>query len=269
MKMGCGAIQMWTLSGLVGAFLDLAIAYLLLCASAVAYLATKFLEFFGLCLPCPCNGLFFTTPNRNHCLQQLLVDFPTQTVTNVQLSVKQKFPFNDSIWANNQKGKVNNDNIMGILEMEGETSGSSVSDTRRSGNVPRRLPNWRNDGSNMKGKRVVGSTRRDGLRRRRRGVIDGGNFSSVSSYDPSLCVEVQDGAVPISPSSINMRGNELSEGISLPIDNEDDAHNIECEFSWSLNSVSACILFIRYICSHFISSASYVAIYYRFNTCIW
>ncbi|CAA3032826.1 Hypothetical predicted protein [Olea europaea subsp. europaea] len=227
MKMGCGAIQMWTLSGLVGAFLDLAIAYLLLCASAVAYLATKFLEFFGLCLPCPCNGLFFTTPNRNHCLQQLLVDFPTQTVTNVQLSVTQKFPFNDSIWANNQKGKVNNDNIMGILEMEGETSGSSVSDTRRSGNVPRRLPNWRNDGSNMKGKRVVGSTRRGGLRRRRRGVIDGGNFSSVSSYDPSLCVEVQDGAVPISPSSINMRGNELSEGISLPIDNEDDAHNIE------------------------------------------
>ncbi|KAL2507865.1 uncharacterized protein Fot_31512 [Forsythia ovata] len=225
--MGCRAIQMWTLSGLVGAFLDLAIAYLLLCASAVAFLAAKFLGFFGLCLPCPCNGLFFTTPNRNHCLQQLLVDFPTQTVSNVQLSVKQNFPFSDSVWANNQNGKIVNDNVEGILEMEGEASCSSVSDARRSGNVRRRQLNLRNDRSNMKGKRVINYTRRGGLRRRRKGGNDGGNYSSVSSYDPSLCGEVQDGAVPISPSSINKRGNELSGGISLPVDNEDDALNFE------------------------------------------
>ncbi|CAI9761382.1 unnamed protein product [Fraxinus pennsylvanica] len=122
--------------------------------------------------------------------------------------------------------------------MEGEASCGSVSDIRRSGNVPRRLLNWRNDRSDMKGKRVVDSTRRGGLRRRRRVGINGGNYYSVSSHDPSSCVEVQDGAVPVSPSSINMRGNELSEGISLPVDNEDDAHNFECEFSWSLNSVN-------------------------------
>ncbi|KAL2485992.1 Uncharacterized protein Adt_30748 [Abeliophyllum distichum] len=225
--MGCRAIQMWTLSGLVGAFLDLAIAYLLLCASAVAFLAAKFLGFFGLCLPCPCNGLFFTTPNRNHCLQQLLVDFPTQTVSNVQLSVKQNFPFSDSIWANNQNGKFLNDNGEGILEMEGEASCSSVSDARRSGNVPRRRLNLRNDMSDMKGKRVINYTRRGGLRRRRKRGNDGGNYSSVSSYDPSLCGEVQDSAVPISISSFNKIGNELSGGISLPVDNEDDALNFE------------------------------------------
>ncbi|CAI9778571.1 unnamed protein product [Fraxinus pennsylvanica] len=226
--MGCRAIHMWSLSGLVGAFLDLAIAYLLLCASAVSYLAAKFLGFFGLCLPCPCNGLFFTAPNRNHCLQQLLVDFPTQTVSNVQLSMKQKLPFNDSIWENNQNGKVINDNVKGILEIEGEASCSSVSDARRSRNVPRRLLNLRRDRSDMKGKRVVNYTRKGGfgLRRRQKGGINGGNYSSVSSYDPSLC-SGQDGAVPISPSSVNERGNEFSGGISLPVDNEDDARNFE------------------------------------------
>ncbi|CAA2973234.1 Aminotransferase class-III [Olea europaea subsp. europaea] len=227
--MGCRAIHMWTLSGLVGAFLDLAIAYFLLCASAISYLAAKFLGFFGLCLPCPCNGLFFAAPNSNHCLQRLLVDFPTQTVSNVQHSMKQKFPFNDSISENNQNGKVINENVKGILEIEGEASCSSLSDARRSRNVPRRQLNLRKDRSDMKGKRVVNYTRKGGfrLRKRRKGSVDGGNYSLVSSYDPSLCGE-QDGAVPMSPYSIDKIGNEFSGGISLPLDNEDATHNIEC-----------------------------------------
>ncbi|CAA2978141.1 Hypothetical predicted protein [Olea europaea subsp. europaea] len=226
--MGCRAIHMWTLSGLVGAFLDLAIAYFLLCASAISYLAAKFLGFFGLCLPCPCNGLFIAAPNSNHCLQRLLVDFPTQTVSNVQHSMKQKFPFNDSISENNQNGKVINENVKGILEIEGEASCSSLSDARRSRNVPRRQLNLRKDRSDMKGKRVVNYTRKGGfgLRKRRKGSVDGGNYSLVSSYDPSLCGE-QDGAVPMSPYSIDKIGNEFSGGISLPLDNEDATHNIE------------------------------------------
>uniref|UniRef100_A0A7N0UNC9 X8 domain-containing protein n=1 Tax=Kalanchoe fedtschenkoi TaxID=63787 RepID=A0A7N0UNC9_KALFE len=41
--MSCSVIRSWTFSKLVGAFLDLAIAYVMLCGSTVAYFASKFL----------------------------------------------------------------------------------------------------------------------------------------------------------------------------------------------------------------------------------
>jgi hypothetical protein len=98
--MACEAIHNWTLSELVGAFLDLVIAYLLLCASTVAFFASKFLGIFGLRLPCRCNG-FFSSPNPNYCTQQLLLDFPVAQVSSVQFSAKNRFPF-DSVSARDQ-----------------------------------------------------------------------------------------------------------------------------------------------------------------------
>ncbi|XP_028081980.1 uncharacterized protein LOC114283377 [Camellia sinensis] len=78
--MACQAIHSWTFSGLVGAFLDLAIAYLLLSASTIAFFASKFLDFLGLFLPCPFNGLFGNA-NSNYWLKRQLIDCPIETVS--------------------------------------------------------------------------------------------------------------------------------------------------------------------------------------------
>ncbi|CAA0830267.1 Protein of unknown function- DUF593 [Striga hermonthica] len=88
--MGCEAVQAWSLGGLVAAFVELAIAYLLLCASAAAYVASKFLGFLGMSLPCPCEYVAFLNLNaRVLCLNRLLLEFPAQTVADVE----QKLPF--------------------------------------------------------------------------------------------------------------------------------------------------------------------------------
>ncbi|KAL3828380.1 hypothetical protein ACJIZ3_017182 [Penstemon smallii] len=186
--MACQPIYMWTLSGLVSAFLDLAIAYLLLCASAVAFFASKILGFFGLNLPCPCNGLFFNIPNNDYCLNRLLVDVPTQKVSYVQFSVKHSFPFNDSVYGRSQNYSIGENNyVNGVLEIEGEASCSSVSDTRVSRNVVGREELILGDEKyDVKGKRVINHRARSRLRQRRKGVGGRGNYSSVSSYDPSL-----------------------------------------------------------------------------------
>lgn len=44
--MACQAMHSWAFIGLLGAFLDLAIAYLLLCASTLAFFASNVLGFF-------------------------------------------------------------------------------------------------------------------------------------------------------------------------------------------------------------------------------
>lgn len=94
-KSECQAVEAWTFKTLVGAFLDLVIACLLLCASASAYLAAKFLSIFGLSLPCPCNGLFGFP--KNTFMQRELVDGPLEKISSVQSSVMNKFPL-DLMW---------------------------------------------------------------------------------------------------------------------------------------------------------------------------
>ncbi|XP_038986950.1 uncharacterized protein LOC103718411 isoform X1 [Phoenix dactylifera] len=89
-KMACRAIESWTLCSLVGSYLDLALAYLFLCASTLAFLASKFLSVFGLALPCSCNGLFGRQPR---CLQGLLIDYPANKIAAVHMSLRSRFPF--------------------------------------------------------------------------------------------------------------------------------------------------------------------------------
>lgn len=218
---------MWSLSGLVAAFLDLAIAYLLLCASAVAYLASKFLGFFGLNLPCPCDGMFINIHSKSFCFNRLLVDFPTQKVLDIQLSAKQKFPFSDSICPKRHDYSIGGYNcVNGILEMEDEGSCSSVSDARRSIDVVRREMSSRTGKYDMKEKGVM--SHRPGSRLRHRKVASGhGKKSSVSSYDSPLPEEVL-GGERYSHFSTNNKGNGFIGGSLLPIDNA-ETHHLECE----------------------------------------
>lgn len=157
--MACEAVRLWSLSGLVAAFLDLAVAYFLLCASAVVYLASKFLGFFGLNLPCPCDGMFITAPDKALCFNRLLIDFPTRTVSDVQLCVKQRIPFSYSECPREYVYRISGDNcVNGILEIEGGASCSSV-ELIRSGN----------EKYDVKGKGVLNLRARSRLRRPRRG----------------------------------------------------------------------------------------------------
>ncbi|XP_058102549.1 uncharacterized protein LOC131246438 isoform X2 [Magnolia sinica] len=207
--MACTTIHTWTFSTLVGAFLDLGVSYLLLCCSALAYIAAKFLGFFGLYLPCPCNGLF-GDPDGTKCLQRLLVDAPSRKISSVQMSVRTRFPF-DSIWSNttdcNGRHLVEfvNDKTRGgdggVLEIQGgEESCSSFSEAQNSRSftvssspVSRdervgseadvNSCSARRGRSDGKGKGILHQKPPSGLRRRRRAsaAVVHGKFSAVSS----------------------------------------------------------------------------------------
>ncbi|KAL7219889.1 hypothetical protein ACSBR2_012868 [Camellia fascicularis] len=196
---------------LVGAFLDLAIAYLLLSEATLAFFASKFLGFLGLCLPCPSNGLLGNA-NSNYCLKRLLIDCPIETVYSVQLSVNTKFPF-DSI---------------------GKASCSSISGARKLQNVVERDLILRNElvrgfdgvnssvhvekgGFDLKGKGIVNQRPRNGLRRRRKGLADYAKVSPVW-FDPSYADDQ-------SCSSMDRKGNNEIECSSLPANSVADANH--------------------------------------------
>ncbi|KAL9232770.1 hypothetical protein vseg_007840 [Gypsophila vaccaria] len=206
----------WTFCGLVGAFLDLGIAYFLLCCSAIAFFISNSLAFLGLSLPCPCNGLF-GYPNQDYCVQRFLVDYPTKTVSNLQLSVKSKFPF-DAILARNEHCLLNLKLVKerkfdnGELEFDGEVSYSSFSDPRRS---QQSFSGSESIGKfEIKGNRASSQRPRCSLRRRRRGSIDYGKLSSSSSFDH---MRSDFRTIRRSPSVPSKIGNELSVELPKPV----------------------------------------------------
>eukprot|EP00268_Persea_americana_P040603 TRINITY_DN4038_c0_g1_i2.p1 TRINITY_DN4038_c0_g1~~TRINITY_DN4038_c0_g1_i2.p1 ORF type:complete len:786 (+),score=191.54 TRINITY_DN4038_c0_g1_i2:293-2650(+) len=212
-------LNSWTLSTLVGAFLDLGLAYLLLCCSALAFFAAKFLAIFGLSLPCPCNGLF-GDPNNFNCLQRLLVDAPTQKIASAHASVRGRFPFN-CIWAADDRQfnlKLIEDKPLGdatpLLEFEGE--GSCSSNERKRGWLQRAQLAKLGGGvcrNDVKGKRVLGQRPvSSGRFRRRRAFVDKGRVSTWSSSSSHLQLTGDRKWDACEESSVNAD----SEGDSLP-----------------------------------------------------
>lgn len=210
--MACEVINSWTFIGLAGAFLDLFIAYILLCGSSIAYLASKLLGLFGLSLPCPCNGLF-GYPNKNICVQAMLVNDPSLKISSVQSSAMKKLPF-DSIWNSFYDGEAYGDERNdrqsnsekwqnGNVEMGGEASCSSWHEKKENdgaekgsfGSIPKRP-----------------GRPRLGFRRRKRAASDGGGKTFPSLYDPlvGLSSSASVGAklgTPASTTSGNSEGN--------------------------------------------------------------
>ncbi|XP_057959389.1 probable myosin-binding protein 5 [Malania oleifera] len=221
--MACHAIQSWTFTGLVGGFLDLAIAFLLLCGSALVFFASKILGVFGLRLPCPCDGLFGNV-NSNNCLQRRLVDYPLERVSAVQLSVKSKFPF-DSIWSKDQGCELNlkllvkNIDVEGCVELEGEGLCTSFSDAKNTQNLDFKDPVQKTEfgevnfsttkekGFDIKGKGPTNQRPRSSLRQRRKSAVDNGNFGSSEPLQSEMLSALQ------FPSGIdtNTLGNEVKE----------------------------------------------------------
>ena len=237
-KMTCGAIHSLTFSELVGGFLDLGIAFLLLCASTLAYFASKFLGLFGLCLPCPCKGQFGSS-RSGPCLQRALVDRPREKASSVQLSVKSTFPF-DLTWADDPNYQFNlgwvderdRKNKHGD-EKEGEASSSISYMEKAQDFVGRSLvgsyeaglesagmanaPTVKQGRLDLKGKRVADHRKRLGLRQRhKRRVVDYGKFSAVSSYDPSH-LDAKNGCWTSSSNVYKIGTEIIEEGNSVPV----------------------------------------------------
>ncbi|XP_026400895.1 uncharacterized protein LOC113296778 isoform X1 [Papaver somniferum] len=189
-------IHSWTFSSLVGAFLDLSLAYLLLCGSTLVFITCKFLSIFGLYLPCPCNGFFFN--DRTKCVNRFLTDAPSGKISSVHMSVISKFPF-DSILMKDQQGRQLNLKLVrdhnrdrfdgsGFVELDsgggggeyGDGSCSSVSDARAP--IRSEVVGLLNSSENglVKGKTVLNQKTRVIRRRKRASAVEHSQFSSVS-----------------------------------------------------------------------------------------
>ncbi|XP_051133246.1 uncharacterized protein LOC127252904 [Andrographis paniculata] len=208
--MACEAVQTWSLIGIAAAFLDLAIAYSLLCASALAFFASKFLSFFGMSFPCLCDGVFANIWSRSFCLNSLLFKFPSEIVSHVFISVKENFPFQDSITRKCNHSTLGELCVTEVLEVDGEASCSSLSDARKPVQGIRiRELSARTEKYDLKGKGVVGHRPRSRLRQRRKW---GGGIGTC--YPPVY--EVAGAGEPYSHST----ENGLVGGISLMGDND-------------------------------------------------
>lgn len=228
--MPCQEIKSWTFDGLVGAYLDLAIAYFLLCASSFAFFAEKFLGLFGSSLPCPCDGLF-GDQNRNKCWQRVLADRPSEKISSVQFSVKSRFPF-DSIWDKDlnfesRGGTINEVNCGGDnIGLEGEAWCGSFRERKSGKGVERSVVNVRDVKEGKFDVKEKGGSIQKGrfLRRRRKVAADNGVFSSVSSYDHS---QSNFRTHPQSPASVNKLMNKHDEGDMVPASPGGDALHFE------------------------------------------
>ncbi|GAB4851896.1 hypothetical protein Ancab_031295 [Ancistrocladus abbreviatus] len=241
--MACGAIHSWTFSGLVGAFLDLAITYLLLCCSTIAFFVSKFLAFFGLTLPCTCNGRFGTSnSNPGPCWQTFLVNCPPDKISAVQFSIKSKFPF-DSIWARNEDAHFNLKLIREINLDDGgaEASVSSLSDAKRTDSISGGDTVWKTEFQEgrfgAKGMGTVSQRTKSGFRRRRRGNVSRGNFASISSLERVR----SDRVVSWSTSSMDRIGNAFTAENSMAFDSNDvrETSLVEVNKSMDKNSLSS------------------------------
>lgn len=187
----------WTLVGLIGAFLDLVLAYILLCASAFAFFASKFLGVFGLYSPYSCNGFSWYLNSSDCFLYKLLVDFPVQKISSVQLAAKSRFPFDfSSVWLRDQVCDLNVKLVKdqnctnGVLKLEGGASSSSCSGPRSHNTAVSRnaLPKSevlgiQRNRSGGKGKGVLNQKQRLGNRRRGRASLEYVGDVLHSSYN--------------------------------------------------------------------------------------
>ena len=196
-------IPSWTLIGLIRAFLDLALAYFLLCGSTLGFFAWKFYHIFGLYLPCPCSG-FFGYQNSNLCWHKLLIQWPSRKIYSVQKLALNRFPFN-LVWFNDQQWNSNAKSITdgkfgnGVIELQGEAFSSSPSGLRVQTMVDKE------SGYDAKGKKIINRKQKSGVRRRRAA------FGFGKSSPVLLCGSFPSAVAGVSSSSYINGGETRSE----------------------------------------------------------
>lgn len=213
--MACETVNSWTFSEIVGAFVELAIAYFLLCASTVVFFASKFLDVFGLSLPCTCNGVL-----PNCCLHRLLlVHCLNENVSSIQLSLKSNRPFESVLEQNQDGGHLNMRLLSGDLAQnhhevdQNAASCSSVSSAkefeRNSFPVKKKL----DEGVNSR-HRVTNEKGRKGFRRRKKAESDYGKgcASSVSQSMSSYKMSREIGSNAPPPPPVDYESNPIDFG---------------------------------------------------------
>lgn len=186
--MPCFDTHNWNFTGLIGAFLNLSIAYLLLCTSLFIHLVLRFLGFLGFSLPIFHNG-HFGDANMKRSLQGGLVNCATERISAVDRSIKSKIPFG-SITSDDDSNQFVELKL--VRKNSGDISNARVKDETEE-DVSREEQNVINNkglgGFNlmtvqgMKGKRFVTRRSKNGLKNHRRGRADCVSLRSVSSSE--------------------------------------------------------------------------------------
>ncbi|KAF8106495.1 hypothetical protein N665_0139s0084 [Sinapis alba] len=177
----------WSLTSLIGAFLNLSIAYLLLCTSLCIHVVLRSLGFLGFSLPRFHNGRF-GDPDMRKCLQGDLVACASEKISSVDRLIKSKIPFG-SITSDVDD---DDDDSRRFVEMKlvrknsGDVSNARVKDeTEEEEDASRDEQNVINlmTVQGVKGKRFVTRRSRKGLKSQRRCRVDYGSLGSVSSSE--------------------------------------------------------------------------------------
>lgn len=198
----------WTLVGLICAYLDLTLAYFLLCGSTIAFFISKFLHLFGLPLPCPCTG-FLGFRCCELCLHKLLIDWPVSVILSVQDLAKNSFSF-DSICFEDQEHQSNLKFLTdkkcetGLLELNDESCSSSFPGPKVQKSADKE------SGCDVKEKKTMNQKQRVANRRRRRANFGYGKSSSILPSDAMQSV-VAGGSTSISDGEIIESRGPVSE----------------------------------------------------------
>ncbi|KAG2324166.1 hypothetical protein Bca4012_038577 [Brassica carinata] len=184
--MPCLDTQDWSLTGLIGGFLNLSIAYLLLCTSLFIHVVLRSLGFLGFSLPRFQNGRF-GVPNM--CIEGDLVACASERISSVDRLIKSKIPFGSNT-------SDNDDDTKRFVEMKlvrknsGDVSNARVKDETEEDHVSRDEQNVEGLGGfnlmtvqGVKGKRFVTRRSRKGPKNPRRCRVDYESVGSVSSSE--------------------------------------------------------------------------------------
>lgn len=177
-------IHSWSLGEIIGSYIDLFIAYVLLCGSIIAFFAFKLFRFFGLVLPCPCKGILGYR-NSDFCLHKILFELPLRKICSIQVMAAKRFPF-DLVWVKKGHSLDNSNENNIVVDVKEKTSDSRIVELEDESSCsgPRLLSLVdRDSGYDAKGKRILSLKRRSGTRRRKRGSYDYGKMDSVIRCD--------------------------------------------------------------------------------------
>lgn len=177
-------IHSWSLGEIIGSYIDLFIAYVLLCGSIIAFFAFKLFRFFGLLLPCPCKGILGYR-NSDFCLHKILFELPLRKICSIQVMAAKRFPF-DLVWVKKGRSLDNSNENNIVVDVKEKTCDNRIVELEDESSCsgPRLLSLVdRDSGYDAKGKRVLSLKRRSGTRRRKRGSYDYGKMDSVIRCD--------------------------------------------------------------------------------------
>ncbi|KAI4341602.1 hypothetical protein MLD38_026304 [Melastoma candidum] len=155
----CRVIHSYGLLDLIGGFVYLAVAYVMLWGAAWVYVVSRLLGVVGLFLPCPCEGILGFRHDEL-CLGMILVDFPLRNMFYVRSLVERILVLGEAHGGGlvvNSVGTGSSGKVIMEMGAEGRGCSGSVDLNRKGGG-----------GFDVKGKSPENRKHWHGLRRRKK-----------------------------------------------------------------------------------------------------